>query len=466
MADKDLIPDVLADRYASAAMAAFWSPEGKAKAERRLWVAVLEAQRELGLEVPDGVVEAYREAIDQVDLDSIRERERVTRHDVKARIEEFCALAGHEHIHKGMTSRDLTENIEQLQIRDSLRLVRDKLVAAVCALGVQADTHAELVMVGRSHNVPAQATTLGKRFATVGEEALAALGRIDDLLGRYRLRGLKGPVGTQQDQLDLFLGDVDRAAKLEQGVAASLGFETTMGSVGQVYPRSLDYDVVSALVQASSAPANLARTIRLMAGQGLISEGFQAGQVGSSAMPGKRNARTSERICGFSAVVQGYSDMISSLVGDQWNEGDVSCSVVRRVALPGAFFALDGQLEAVLVVLNELAVFEDAIAAELAANLPALTATRVLMASVAAGAGREEAHRIISEHVAKGDGFFSAVADDDRLPISSVDVDQIKNQLLALTGAAADQARAFAAHAQELAAQNPNTASYQPESIL
>ena len=466
MADKDLIPDVLADRYASAAMAAIWSPEGKVKAERRLWVAVLETQRDLGIEMPDGVVEAYRSVIDQVDLDSIRERERVTRHDVKARIEEFCALAGHEHIHKGMTSRDLTENIEQLQIRQSLELVRDKLVAVVCALGRQAAAHAELVMVGRSHNVPAQATTVGKRFANCGEEALAALGRIENLLGRYQLRGLKGPVGTQQDQLDLFLGDSDQLVTLEQSVAASLGFADTMASVGQVYPRSLDYDVVSALVQASSAPANLARTIRLMAGQGLISEGFQAGQVGSSAMPGKRNARTSERICGLSAVVQGYADMVSSLVGDQWNEGDVSCSVVRRVALPGAFLALDGQFEAVLVVLNELAVFGDAIAAELAANLPTLTATRVLMASVAAGAGREEAHRIISEHVPKGDEFFSAIAEDQRLPIGAVDVDQIKSQPLALTGAAADQARAFAAQAQELAARNPSESSYQPESIL
>jgi len=466
VADGDQIPDVLADRYASAAMAAIWSPEGKVKAERRLWVAVLEAQRDLGIAAPDGAVEAYRSVIDQVHLDSIRQRERVTRHDVKARIEEFCALAGHEHIHKGMTSRDLTENIEQLQVRDSLRLVRDKLVGVVCALGRRAGAHAEVVMVGRSHNVAAQATTLGKRFANCGEEALAALERVDGLLGRYRLRGLKGPVGTRQDQLDLFGGDAGKVAELDERVAAGLGFAATMDSVGQVYPRSLDYDVVTALVQVSSAPANLARTVRLMAGHGLVSEGFQAGQVGSSAMPGKRNARTCERICGLSAVVQGYADMVSSLVGDQWNEGDVSCSVVRRVALPGAFFALDGQLEAVLVVLDELAVFEGAIAAELAANLPTLTATRVLMASVAAGAGREEAHRIISEHVPKGDGFFSAVAGDERLPISAAGVDKIKNRPLALTGAASVQARGFAATAQELAAQNPKAAAYRPESIL
>ncbi len=394
-----MVTDVLADRYAGAAMVAIWSPRGKVVAERRLWVAVLEAQQDLGIDLPDGVVEAYRAVIDQVDLDSIRERERVTRHDVKARIEEFCALAGHQHIHKGMTSRDLTENIEQLQIRDSLRLARDKLVAVVCALGRRAAEYAELVMVGRSHNVPAQATTLGKRFANYGEEALAALGRLEDLLSRYRLRGLKGPVGTQQDQLDLLGGEVDKVAELERRMAGGLGFEKVLESVGQVYPRSLDYDVVSALVQVSSAPANLARTIRLMAGQGLMSEGFRSGQVGSSAMPGKRNARTSERICGLSAVVQGYAAMVTSLVGDQWNEGDVSCSVVRRVALPGAFLALDGQLEATLTVLNELAVFDKELNDELTTHLPALLATPLLMAAVAAGANREEAHRAISEHI-------------------------------------------------------------------
>ncbi|WP_420639991.1 adenylosuccinate lyase [Candidatus Poriferisocius sp.] len=463
---KDHLPDVVADRYASAAMVALWSPEGKVKAERRFWVAVLEAQQRQGIAVPDGAVEAYRAVIDQVDLDSIRARERVTRHDVKARIEEFCALAGHELIHKGMTSRDLTENIEQLQIRNSLLLVRDKLAAVVCSLGELAGEHAELVMVGRTHNVPAQVTTLGKRLASYGEEGLAALRRIQDLLGRYRLRGLKGPVGTQQDQLDLFGGSSDLVWSLEQEVAAGLGFDEVMGSVGQVYPRSLDYDVVSALVQASSAPANLARSVRLMAGLGLVSEGYQAGQVGSSAMPGKRNARTAERIGGLSVVVRGYGDMVGALVGDQWNEGDVSCSVVRRVALPGAFLALDGQLESVLVVLNELSVFPDAIAAEVAANLPALAATRVLTAAVAAGAGREQAHRVIAEHVPKGEDFFSAVTTDDRLPPVGDAVAAIRAQPLSLTGAAVQQAQDFAAKAGELAQEFPDAAAYQPEPIL
>ena len=158
---KPLIPDVLASRYASYAMAQIWSPEHKVVLERELWLAVLAGQRSLGLDVPQQVIDDYRAVIDQVDLDSIAERERVTRHDVKARIEEFCALAGHEHIHKGMTSRDLTENVEQWQIRSSLMLVRDKTVATLAQLATLASEHATLVMTGRSHNVAAQATTLG-----------------------------------------------------------------------------------------------------------------------------------------------------------------------------------------------------------------------------------------------------------------------------------------------------------------
>lgn len=459
-------PDVLADRYASASMVDIWSPKGKVIAERRLWVAVLEAQQALGVEVPEGVVEAYRSAIEQVDLESIRQRELLTRHDVKARIEEFCVLAGHEHIHKAMTSRDLTENIEQLQVFNSLRLVCNKMVALVCQLGQHADAYADLVMVGRTHNVAAQATTLGKRFANFGNEALIGLDRLEGLLGRYQFRGLKGPVGTQQDLLELFGGDERKINELESRVSADMGFTEVLTSVGQVYPRSLDYDVVSALVQASSASANLAKAIRLMAGHGLIVEGFQDGQVGSSAMPGKRNARTCERICGLTAVVQGYADMVASLVGDQWNEGDVSCSVVRRVALPGAFLALDGQLEAALVVLSELSVCPDEIAVELRANLPALCATRVLLAAIAGGSGREEAHRIVSEHVPKADGFFAAVVADERLPLGEQEVERIRSDPLALAGAASAQARAFANRAKTLAAENLDIVYYSPESIL
>ena len=305
-----------------------------------------------------------------MDLDSIAARERRTRHDVKARIEEFCALAGgHEHVHKGMTSRDLTENVEQLQVRRGLELVRGRCLATLRRLAALAAQHAQTVMAGRSHNVAAQATTLGKRFANAGEELLLALARVDDLLARMPLQGIKGHVGTQQDMLDL-LGSAEAVDALEGRVAAHLGFTARFGAVGQVYPRSLDFEVVSALVQVASGPANLARTFRLMAGQELVTEGFKAGQVGSSAMPHKMNARSCERVGGFVAILRGHLAMVGALVGDQWNEGDVSCSVVRRVALPDAFFAIDGLFETWLTVLDEFGAYPAVIGRELTA--PAL----------------------------------------------------------------------------------------------
>jgi adenylosuccinate lyase len=268
------IPNVLAGRYASEPMVELFSARNRIVLERRLWIAVLTAQRDLGVDVPDGVIGDYDAVVGEVDLASIERRERVTRHDVKARIEEFCALAGHEHIHKAMTSRDLTENVEQLQVRAGLVLIRDRMVAALRRLGALAVEHRDLAVAGRSHNVAAQVTTVGKRFASAAEEILLALDRVEGLIGRYPLRGIKGPVGTTQDQLDLFDADVEVLDRFETAVADHLGFDATMASVGQVYPRSLDLDAVSSLSQAAAGPSSLATTLRLMAGQDLATEGF------------------------------------------------------------------------------------------------------------------------------------------------------------------------------------------------
>ena len=338
---KAQVSNVLANRYASPEMTQIWSAENKIVLERELWIAVLEGQKDLGLEVETAALDAYRSVMHNVDLDSIQRRERVTLHDVKARIEEFSELAGYEHIHKGLTSRDLTENVEQLQIKQSMQLVRDRLVTVIVRLAELALQYQEVSITGRSHNVPAQLTTLGKRFANLGQETLLAFERLEELLNRYPLRGLKGPVGTQQDLLDLYEGDAAKVEELEQRVANQLGFERTLDAVGQIYPRSLDLDVVSSLVQTVSPLGNLALQIRLMAGLDLATEGFREGQVGSSAMPHKMNARSAERINGFAAILRGHLTMASSIAGDQWNEGDVSCSVVRRVVLPDAFFAID-----------------------------------------------------------------------------------------------------------------------------
>ncbi|MEO9137709.1 MAG: adenylosuccinate lyase [Jatrophihabitans sp.] len=478
---KPLIPDVLAGRYASTAMATMWSPAQKVVLERQLWLAVLRAQESLGVDVASGAIEAYQrivdEGIDAVDLASIAERERVTRHDVKARIEEFAALAGHEQAHKGMTSRDLTENVEQLQIRSSLMLLRTKTLAVLSRLARRAAEYDSLVMAGRSHNVAAQATTLGKRFASAADETLAALRRLDDLIERYPLRGIKGPVGTSQDMLDLLGGDTAALSTLEQRIAAHLGFAHSLTSVGQVYPRSLDWDVLSTLVQLAAGPSSLATTIRLMAGNELVTEGFQPGQVGSSAMPHKMNTRSAERVNGFAVILRGYAAMTGELAGGQWNEGDVSCSVVRRVALPDAFFAMDGLLETMLTVLDEFGAFPAVVERELDRYLPFLATTKVLMAAVRAGVGREAAHEAIKENAVavalemreKGterNDLFDRLAADSRLGLSAETLQGLLADPQSFTGAARDQIAAVVRAVDAVLTSEPSAADYRPEPIL
>jgi adenylosuccinate lyase len=473
-------PNVLASRYASPAMRELWSPEAKIVAERRLWLAVLEAQRDLGVDFggddPEVVIADYAAVLDTVDLASINARERITRHDVKARIEEFNALAGHEHVHKGMTSRDLTENIEQHQVLASLVLVRERIVTVLVALVRLAVQYRDLPMAGRSHNVAAQMTTLGKRFANAADELLLAYDRVDDLIARYPARGIKGPMGTAQDMLDLLDGDAAKLADLEQRVAGHLGFSRVLVATGQVYPRSLDYEVLTALVQVAAGPSSLATTIRLMAGQELVTEGFAEGQVGSSAMPHKMNTRSCERVNGLAVLLRGYASMAGELAGNQWNEGDVACSVVRRVALPDACYALDGLFETFLTVLAEFGAFPAVIEAELQRYLPFLTTTKVLMAAVRAGVGREVAHEVIKEHAvavalamragAPGNDLFERLAADVRLGLTRAQLDAVVVDPLELTGAARDQVDAIAARVGLLAAARPAGAAYHPGAVL
>ena len=476
MADKKKIANVLSNRYASAELSNLWSAEEKIIMERQLWIAVMKAQKDLGVEIPAEAIEAYEAVIDQVDLASIADRERVTRHDVKARIEEFNALAGHEHIHKGMTSRDLTENVEQLQIHRSLELVRNKGIAVVAAIGSRAAQYQSLVMAGRSHNVAAQATTLGKRFATAADEMLVALERVTELLDRYPLRGIKGPMGTAQDMLDLMEGDEARLSDLETRIAAHLGFDRVFDSVGQVYPRSLDFDAVSALVQLGSGPSSLSHTIRLMAGTETVTEGFKEGQVGSSAMPHKMNARSCERVGGLQVILRGYLTMVADLSGQQWNEGDVFCSVIRRVALPDAFFAIDGMFETFLTVLDEFGAFPAMIERELERYLPFLATTRILMAAVRAGVGRETAHEVIKENAVAvalnmrengGDqDLIQRLAADDRLPMTEADLDAALADRHAFIGAAESQVSRVLDRIQVLVDAHPGAADYRPGEIL
>ena len=473
---KKQIANVLANRYASAELVDLWSAETKIILERQLWIAVLKAQRDLGVDVPAEAIAAYENVIDKVDLESIANREKITRHDVKARIEEFNALAGYEQVHKGMTSRDLTENVEQLQVYRSLELIRTKAITVALRITERAAEYDTLVMAGRSHNVAAQATTLGKRFASATEELLVAIERIENLIERYPLRGIKGPMGTAQDMLDLMGGDETKLAELEFRIATHLGFARVFDSVGQVYPRSLDFDAISALVQLGAGPSSLAHTIRLMAGNETVTEGFKEGQVGSSAMPHKMNARSCERVGGLQVILRGYLTMAADLSGQQWNEGDVFCSVIRRVALPDAFFAIDGMFETFLTVLAEFGAFPAMIDRELERYLPFLATTRILMAAVRAGVGRETAHEVIKENAVavalnmRENGgeqdLINRLAADDRLPLTKQQLDDALADRHAFIGAAESQTHRVINRVRALVAQYPQAADYVPGEIL
>lgn len=458
-------------------MQAIWSAEGRIVLEREFWIAVMKAQRDLGLAIPAEAIDSYERVKNQVDTGSIMAREKITRHDVKARIEEFNSLAGHEHVHKGLTSRDLTENVEQLQVFRALEVVRDKSIATLRRFRQRAEQWADLPLTARTHNVAAQPTTFGKRLSMFGEELLGAFGQLEHIIATYPVRGLKGAVGTQMDQLSLFDGDAAQVAALEKRVVAHLGLPTVWTNVGQVYPRSLDLRVVSVLTELASAPSSFCKTLRLMAGHETASEGFAPGQTGSSAMPHKMNSRSCERVNGFHVILKGHLAMAAGLAGDQWNEGDVSCSVVRRVMLPDAFFATDGMFETLLTVLDQMDAYPAVIGAETSHYLPFLMTTTILMEAVKAGVGRETAHQAIKEHAVATvrdlrngtvdrNNLIERLAGDARLGLSRAALDTIIARGDRESGTARSQIAAFAEAVQSLESTHPAAAAYKPGDIL
>ena len=474
--EKFEIPNILADRYASFSMVSLWSPTGKVILEREFWIAVMKAQKELGIKIEKKAIDQSEKIKGLVNLDSIREREIVTKHDVKARLEEFAHLSGHQHAHKGMTSRDLTENVEQLQTHRALSLVLEKSVACLIALGEKAQTFKDLAMTARSHNVPAQLTTLGKRMANWGEELGHTMENLSRLCATYPYRGIKGAVGTRLDQLTL-LGSAKKAEQLDQKVMHHLGATSKWENVGQVYPRSLDFEVVALLVRLASAPSSFAKTVRIMAGHELLSEGFAKGQTGSSAMPHKMNSRSCERINGFHAILNGYLTMASQLAGDQWNEGDVSCSVVRRVMLPDAFFAIDGLLDTFFTILHQMEIFPSVIGAERKKYLPFLLTTTVMMGAVKTGAGREDAHAAIKEHalatvrdLRKGkiseNDLVQRLAKDKRIGLKITDLRKIIKQGEVSVGDAHSQVEHFLKRVKSWSVRYPDAQKYSPSAIL
>jgi adenylosuccinate lyase len=473
-------PNVLSQRYATAKMNYIFSEEGKTQQERQFWVNILKTQKDLGLDIPQEAVLGYENAIDKIDLDHIKEIEQRTKHDVKAKIEAFNHVAGgYELVHLGMTSRDLTDNIEQMQIKRAMKLVFGKYVSVLRHLLDKADEYRSIELTARTHHQPAQPTLLGRRFSMWAEELLIHLKEFETFIEEYPLRGIKGAVGTQFDMVKI-LGSSEKASELERRIAEKHGFKNILDSTGQVYPRSLDYKLLFHLSALASACENYAKTMRLMAGYELVTEGFKKGQVGSSVMPHKMNTRSTERTCAFSELLKMYADGGSRLAGDQWEEGDVSCSALRRVLLPDAFYATDGLLETVLNVLNQMGAYPSVISKEIDRFLPFLASTEILNLAVQHGIGREKAHSMIKKHaIAEALSMREEASDSnslmDRLAldplfievgISKVTLEELlinKNHFL---GNANSQIDSVLTKAETLLKKYHKEAEYEPRDIL
>jgi len=475
--ERPIIFNVLADRYASAPMLHLFSEKNKITVERELWITVMQAQKDLGLDIPQSHIENYKNVRLNVNLGSIRKRELKLRHDEKARIEEFNALAGHEDIHEGLTSRDMSDNVEQKQIKDGLNIVRDRSVTTLARFAQIAIENSELVYAGRTHIAPAQPSLIGKLFSDSGEELLHGFNKLETLIDTYPLRGIKGAMGTQTDQLQLFNGDAKKVAQLEQKVAESLGFKHVLKSVGQIYPRSLDFEVVSTLYQLICGPASLADTLRLMASNEEFTEGFKEGQVGSSAMPHKMNSRTLERIEALKDVLDGYLTMAKNVAGRQRFGGDVSDSATRRIFIPDSFFATDGVFQSILTVLDECGFYPAVINKELQKYLPFLTTTRLLMAAVKNGVGREKAHSTIKKHAVavaldireKGLGnndLIDRLSSDSSLGMTKEQLEETISSPIEFVGTAPQQIKDFVSKVEKIVKKYPEAAKYSPEEIL
>lgn len=470
-------PNAVADRYPSIRMLRNFSPVQRVIDERELWIAVMTGQSKLGLDITPNQIAAYESVKDQVDLESIRLREIENRHSEKAKLEEFDDLAGGlGKSHLGMTSRDLTDNIEQVQIRNGLTVIIDKSVAALARHAKHASENEMVAYADRTHNAIAQPSLVGKIFSNFGEEMIEAFHDLEGFVDRYPLRGLKGATGTQTDQIQL-LKDPAKAEVLDRMVADHLGFKRILNSVGQIYPRSLDFAAISRLFQLIAGPANTALTFRLMAGQDQFTEGFSEHQSGSTAMAYKMNTRTLERVAALQNVIGGHLDMAKSITGKQWYSGDVSESATRRVAVSDSLFATDGLFEAYLTALDECGFYPAVMSKEIDRYLPFLTSTKFMMMAVEKGVPRELAHRALKKHSTdlikemreqgtQVNDLVDRLAKDGTMKLDRQEMLDAMATPMEYIGNAPSQIKTFLGEVQKIVDKYPEAAKYEPEPIL
>ncbi len=396
----DVYENPLNTRYASAEMSAIWSAQRKHSLWRRLWVALAEAQRELGLDISAAQVDELRAHVDDIDFDRAAAYERQVRHDVMAHVHAYrdqCPTAGGI-IHLGATSCFVTDNSELIQMREGLLLLRDRLMRVVDRLARFAEQHRRLPCLGFTHLQPAQPTTVGKRATLWCYDLLLDLDELEHRLSTLRFRGVKGTTGTQATFLALFAGDHNKVDALDRLVAEKLGFAQTYPVTGQTYSRKVDTQVLNALSGIGQSAHKAGSDLRLLQSRKELEEPFEKQQIGSSAMAYKRNPMRAERMCALARFAMSLTNNAEQTMATQWMERTLDDSANRRLAIPQAFLAIDAVLLIYANVMNGLVVYPQVIAKHLSEELPFMATEEILMACVQAGGDRQELHERIRVH--------------------------------------------------------------------
>ena len=390
----------LTDRYASKEMSYNWSPQKKHSTWRRLWLALAECEKELGLNITDEQLNEMRQHLDDIDFPAVETAEKDLRHDVMSHIHVFgkqCPAAM-PIIHLGATSCYVTDNTELIQMRDGLKLLRGKLLKVIRLLADFAMKNRNLPTLGFTHYQPAQLTTVGKRFSLYLQDFMLDFERLEFELDRLPFRSVKGTTGTQASFMALFEGDQEKIKLLEKNVAAKMGFDRVIPVSGQTYTRKVDYFVLTVLSGIAQSAYKMAGDIRLLANLREMEEPFGKKQIGSSAMAYKRNPMRSERVCALSRYLINLPLNAAQTEATQWFERTLDDSANRRLSLPESFLCADIILSLVINIIDGIQVWPNVIAKRVAAELPFMATENILMAAVKAGGNRQELHEAIRVH--------------------------------------------------------------------
>ncbi len=445
----------LADRYASREMQRLFSPLHRYGTWRRLWLALAETQRELGLPVPEEAIEEMRAGLDDLDLERAAEYERRFRHDVMAHVHLFgdVAPAARGVIHMGATSAFVGDNTDLILHREALELLRARIVRTIEALAHFARRHRDLPTLGYTHFQPAQPTTVGKRATLWIQDLVLDLEEFEFRLRTLRLRGVRGTTGTQASFLELFEGDHARVEALDEGVCRRMGFDERYGVSGQTYPRKVDQAVLQTLAGVAASLSKFGNDLRLLAHLREVEEPFEEEQIGSSAMPYKRNPMRAERICALTRHVIVLAQDPAHTAATQWLERTLDDSANRRLSVPDAFLALDGALVLAENVAAGLTVHPAVIRRNLEEHLPFMGMETLLMQATAAGGDRQELHERIRRHALAAAGkmkeglpsdLLDRVAADDAFGLDRGELEALLDPAR-FTGRAPEQVDAFLA---------------------